>query len=95
MAKVLLLVLFYGVVLLLRALRFHKNLLVPLQTVALIWADRARLEGLPGVFGIARIFTAAKLEHGIVLVMRLFLFKFREIHRREISAPVLVKLLLT
>ena len=80
--------------LLLRALRLHENLLVPLQTITLIRADCARLEGLPRVLSIARIIAATQLEHGVVLVLRAFLFELREVHRCEVRAPILVKLLL-
>ena len=81
--------------LLLRALRLHEDLLVPLQTITLIGADGAWLEGLPGVLGIARIITATELEHGVVLMLRAFLFELWEVHRCKVRAPILVKLLLT
>ena len=80
--------------LLLRALRLHENLLVPLQTITLIRADCARLESLPGVLSISRIIAATELEHGVVLVLGAFLFELWEVHRSKVRTPILVKLLL-
>ena len=82
--------------LLLRALRLHENLLVPLHTIALVWANSARLEGLPRMLSIARVIATTELEHGMVLMLTAaFLLELGEVHRRKVRAPVLVKLLLT
>ena len=73
---------------------------MPLQAIALVRTNSARLEGLPGLLRIARVLAAAcadaapKLEHGVVLLTApRVLVELGEV-RSEVGASILVKPLL-